>query len=412
MAIDPTDSIRASGSTGSFVPVVVYPGREDHIGAEPSSPSSSTEPIRVLHVINGEHYSGAERVQDLLACRLPESGFHVDFACLKPDRFPEMRRAQQAEVIEMPMRTRYDFRVAFELLRRIKRGRYQLVHTHTPRTALMGGIAARAARVPWIYHVHSPTSRDTTHPWRNRVNAATEWISLLTASRLVTVSKSLAQHMKAQGFGSDQVVTVPNGVPCLPSTARQAPDQRWVLGTVALFRPRKGVEVLLDAMALLRQQKIDIRLHAVGGFETPEYEQQLKQHVKHLQLQDAVHWTGFRQDVNAELRQMDLFVLPSLFGEGLPMVVLEAMAVGIPVVATKVEGVPEAVRDGREGTLAAPGDPYDLAHAIRRIVQRQLDWNDLSACARERQTAVFSDRAMAAGVAEVYRGLLAQRRKN
>ena len=107
---------------------------------------------------------------------------------------------------------------------------------------------------------------------------------------------------------------------------------------------------------------------------------------------------------------MDPFpVLPSLFGEGLPMVILEAMSAGIPVVATRVEGVPEAVRDGQEGLLVKPGDPDDLAQAITRLIGGELDLGQLGANAMRRHGACFSDIRMAAEVAAIYRCVLRQR---
>jgi glycosyltransferase involved in cell wall biosynthesis len=115
-----------------------------------------------------------------------------------------------------------------------------------------------------------------------------------------------------------------------------------------------------------------------------------------------IDWIGFTRNVSRELTQMDLFVLPSLFGEGMPMVVLESMAAGVPVVATRVEGVPDAVRDGRDGLLVAPGDPEGLARGIDRIISGQVDWCHLRESARRRHAEGFSDRSMAAGVAEVY----------
>lgn len=182
--------------------------------------------------------------------------------------------------------------------------------------------------------------------------------------------------------------------------------EEWTLGTVALFRPRKGMEVLLEALAELRAQGLPVRLRAVGGFETPEYEREVKFLAEKLGLADAIDWTGFTEDVDRELAEMDLFVLSSLFGEGLPMVVLEAMAAGVPVVATRVEGVPEAIRDRRDGLLAEPGDPGSLARAIGRVVRGEVDWHALRTTARKRHADTFSDRSMAAGVADVYRRVL------
>ena len=103
---------------------------------------------------------------------------------------------------------------------------------------------------------------------------------------------------------------------------------------------------------------------------------------------------------------MDLFVLPSLFGEGLPMVVLEAMTAGVPIVASRVAGIPEAIRHGHDGVLVNPNDARNLAEAIADIVQGRYDWSALRASAMARHAENFSDRAMAAGVAAVYRTLL------
>ena len=104
---------------------------------------------------------------------------------------------------------------------------------------------------------------------------------------------------------------------------------------------------------------------------------------------------GFTNDVPAELARLDAMVLPSLFGEGLPMVVLEAMAAAVPVIATRVEGTPEAVTDGVEGLLAEPNDSDSLAAKIRELVSGQCDWQTMAEAAFSRHARDFSDRAMA-----------------
>lgn len=373
-------------------------------------PAVAVGTARVLHVINGEHYAGAERVQDLLAAELPELGFEIGLACLKPDQFPRLRHSTDAPLYELPMRTKLDLRIAWRLARIVRRGSYELLHAHTARSALVASAASLLARVPMVHHVHSPTANDSTRRWRGRINAWVERLSLRRASALITVSDSLKQHIRQRGFGDELISVVPNGVPCRPATpACDGPKDQWTLGTVALFRPRKGIEVLLHALAALRRRGVAVRLRAVGGFETPEYEREVKSLVAELGLHNNVDWTGFTRDVDAELARMDLFVLPSLFGEGLPMVVLEAMAAGVPVVATRVEGTPEAIRDGCDGLIAEPDDPQDLASAIAQITDGQVDWHTLRTNARRRHAERFSEKSMAAGVAEVYRRVLAGR---
>jgi glycosyltransferase involved in cell wall biosynthesis len=184
------------------------------------------------------------------------------------------------------------------------------------------------------------------------------------------------------------------------------PMRDWTLGMVALFRPRKGIEVLLAALSRVRAAGCRARLLAVGGFETPEYEAEIRALATQLGLDDAIEWTGFTSDVRAELARMDLFVLPSLFGEGLPMVVLEAMAAGVPVIGSRVEGVPEAVRHRETGLLVEPGSVSQLAAAVEEIITGEIDFAKLSDGARRRHAAHFSDATMAAGVAAVYRDVL------
>lgn len=366
------------------------------------------ETVRILHVINGEHYAGAERVQDLLAQRLGVLGFEVGFACLKPRQFPWMRQSKQAPLYVLPMASRFDLRAVWTLVRIVRRQRYGLIHAHTVRSAMIAAMASALTGVPMVQHIHSPTSRDTTHRWRNRLNALIERACLRQASALIAVSQSLGQHVRRLGISSHKLFVVPNGVPARQQApARDAAKGTWTLGTVALMRPRKGIEVLLQALAVLAGQGLPVRLRAVGGFETPEYEGQVKGTAAELGVAGLIDWTGFSQDVDRELAQMDLLVLPSLFGEGLPMVILEAMSAGVPVIASGVEGVPEAIRHGRDGLLVRPGDPADLAGAIERVVRGEVDWLALRSSALERHGREFSDLRMAARVAEVYRRVLA-----
>lgn len=365
--------------------------------------------IPVLHVINGELYSGAERVQDLLALRLPELGFDVGFACVKPVKFPERRQAVDAPLYLTPMSSRFDLTCGFKLARIVREGRYALVHTHTPRAALVGRIAAWAARVPMVHHVHSPTARDSEHAVRNHVNRVIERLSLAGVKRLIPVSASLSRYLLEEGYGAERVRMVANGVPTPgPLPSRAVPGAEWTIGSVALFRPRKGLEVLIEALSLLRARGKAARLLAVGPFESAEHASAVRALAERLEVAESIEWTGFTGDVNAELTRMDLFVLPSLYGEGMPMVILEAMAVGVPVVATDVEGIPEVLEHGRSGLIVPPGSAPALAEALAAVMDGAHDWRALRQAAWERQSTRFSDRSMARGVAEVYREVLGQ----
>jgi glycosyltransferase involved in cell wall biosynthesis len=310
----------------------------------------------------------------------------------------------------MPMCGRFDLRIVKQLERLCRDEDYDLIHAHTPRTALVGRLAARRAGVPFVYHVHSPAGRDSTRRVLNWINAAVEWSVVRGADRLITVSPSLREYMIARGIAAERITYVPNGVPGSSfTTERRPPTGTWTLGTVALFRPRKGIETLLEALAVLRSRDINVRLRAVGGFETSTYKADVLGLAERLDLAPAIDWIGFTRNVNRELAKINLFVLPSLFGEGLPMVVLEAMAAGLPVVASRVEGVPEAVVHRETGLLVEPGSVSQLAASIEEVVTGNVDYSQLSRGARERHAERFSDTTMAAGVAEVYREVLASK---
>ena len=128
--------------------------------------------------------------------------------------------------------------------------------------------------VPLVHHVHSPTTCDTTDRVRNWINCLAERIVLRRATALIAVSEAVGSYVREQGLG---VFVVPNGVPPRRAVpARNPAKADWTLGVIALFRPRKGLEVLLQALALLRSRGLAVRLRAVGSFETPEYESHVK----------------------------------------------------------------------------------------------------------------------------------------
>ena len=298
---------------------------------------------------------GAERVQDLLGQRLVKFGYRAGFACLKRGHFAAMRLGVDSPLYDVAMRSRFDLSPAWRLAGIIRREGYRLIHSHTARSGVIGRMASMLTGVPQVHHFHSPTTCDTTDRLRNWLNCRAERIVLHRAKALIAVSDAVGNYVREQGFG---VFVVPNGVPARhPVPARNPAKPDWTLGTIALFRPRKGLEILLEALAELRGRGLPVRLRAVGHFETPEYESRIKRLASQLGLESAIDWSGFARDVDGELACMDLFVLPSLFGEGLPMVVLEAMSAGLPVVASAVPGVPEAVPRRRRGPAGRTGKP-------------------------------------------------------
>ncbi len=362
---------------------------------------------RVLHLVNGEHYAGAERVQDLLALSLPGQGYQVEFATLLPGRFAAARRSQEVPLHAFTMRGKLDLRPAMHVARLLKAGGFCCLHTHTPRSVMVGRFAASLAGVPLVHHLHGQTATEVRGAWKTRLYARLEKRSFAKAAKVIAVSETSRQYLLRLNVPAAQITVVANGVPSPALLApRAVPAEPWTLGTVGLFRPRKGLETLLAALSMIKDRGGRLRWRGIGPFETPEYEAEVRALVDRLELGDVVRFPGFCHDVPAALAELDLFVFPSILAEGMPMVVLEALGAGVPVLASRVDGVTDILRHDETGWLVPPGDPAALADTLDALVRGQLDWQRVRQQAHALQRQQYSDASMAAGVAAIYDQIL------
>ncbi len=380
-------------------------GNRDGLRGEPIT--NPPVPLKVVHVINGEHYAGAEKVQDLLAMRLPEMGVDVTFACVKPKLFAEMRRSQLTSLVNVPMRMRFDLRAAWRIARLVHSTQAKLIHTHTPRAALVGQFAAKLSGVPFVHHVHGHTATEIKGGLRTWLSAKSESFALRRASAVIVVSPTASQYIHAWGVRDDRVHLVPNGVPArINHTDKPTAREQWTLGCLALFRPRKGLEVLFGALSVLHRRGYPVHLNLIGGFETLQYQEQIRRLAEELCITKLIAWRGFQKNIDAELDAIDLMVLPSVLAEGMPMAVLEAMAAGVPPIGSRVDGIADVIRHGHDGLLVDPGNSAELAESIMSVIEGDHDWQSLRRNGIDSHRMKFSDRSMATGVAEVYRQVL------
>lgn len=356
--------------------------------------------------MNGEHYAGAARVQDLLAQHLPEHGFDVQFATLLPGRFAEQRVCQDAPLEFFPMKHRLDLGPAKAIAKLAKQNQISLLHSHTTRSAMIAAAASHYSGIPFVHHVHCQMNTEVGKRWKSQLNLWIERTACRRAAGTIAVSDSIRQFMVRSGFRTENCRVVPNGVP-QPKIQKQPRNvsDSWTIGMVALLRERKGLETLLKCLPLLRADQ-DVRLKIIGPFETPEYEQRIRSLAESLGISDRIRWTGFSSDVSNELLEMDVLVLPSVLAEGMPMVLLEAMASGIPIVGSRVDGIVDVIRHEQNGLLAEPGCQDSLARQLNRILSGQADWHFLRTNCELDYQARYSSRVMAGSVADFYRQIL------
>jgi glycosyltransferase involved in cell wall biosynthesis len=245
----------------------------------------------------------------------------------------------------------------------------EVVNTHSSWDSWIGGLAGRLARtgVRVVRTRHLSTT------------IATSWFSRVLYTRLadhvVTTGQAIReQMMQVNGFPGNRITSVVTGVdvdalqprrgPAAVRAALGIPETAPVVGTLSTLRSWKGHLDLLEALVRLRAARDVLGVFVGSG----PYEQVIRARIRDLGLGTAVVMTGHREDVADLLSTMDVFAFPSTANEGVPQAVLQAMALGRPVVATRLGGIPEVVRDGETGLLVPIKDPGALAEGIRQVL--------------------------------------------
>ncbi|MCD6360386.1 MAG: glycosyltransferase family 4 protein [Armatimonadetes bacterium] len=282
-----------------------------------------------------------------------------------------------------------------------------LVHTNSAKMHLIGGAAARLLHLPVVWHVRDLITEPGARRW---VVRAVRYVR----PEIVAISEAVAAQFEGLPC---RVHHIPNGIPLDRFTPGSPPEglreqlglpaDALVVGVVARLTPWKGHKTLLRAWARVIERIPQARLLVVGevAFWQDGYEQQLRALAEELGVAGHVVWLGFRDDVPDLLRLCNLLVLPSV-NEPFGRVIIEAMAVGLPVVATSSGGVPEIVVEGETGLLVPPGEPEPLGEAITEILAAPERARAMGSAGRERALQRFDVRRVAAQVEELYSELL------
>jgi len=282
--------------------------------------------------------------------------------------------------------------VLWSLVRFLRHARPDLIHTHvTVSGNILWRIAGWYAGVPVINHIHI---RNYYRP-NSLTGSLARWLDNITAqipTRMIAVSQDTARGLIQQGYPAQRIVVIPNGVeyseqnePPQPTSADSA-----IIGCVARLCPTKGQDLLLTAFSQLAPHYL-AALWLIGEDQETggRYEQYLRQRAVVLGVADRVIFWGHCDNVRAMMREMDMLVLPS-FDEAMPLVLLEAMAEGRPVVATRVGGVHEVVDDGVEGLLIQPGDESQLVTALVKLLDNRQSACRMGQAGRDKARERFS----------------------
>jgi glycosyltransferase involved in cell wall biosynthesis len=370
------------------------------LAVEPPAPS---RPLRLLLAVDSLEVGGAERHVVDLALALRRKGHEVVVACSVAGSLAEPFEA--AGVTVRPLTRRLvKRRVSVAYARGIKRlleeRRFDLVHAHIFASTVAAAIATRWTGVPLVVTEHTEASWQT---WRAR------WVSRWVyrqAERMIAVSTPIEQRLTQRGGIPPNLVTlIPNAViPASddpPEVAGTLPDgwlERPLIGVIARLQPEKGVANFLEAVARVSRISPEARFIVVGDGPLRE---ELLGLAKRGALRERVRFLGYRADARALVGLLDVLVVPSLT-EGSPLIVLEAMAAGVPVVASAVGGIPDQIRHGEEGLLVPPDDPDALAEKLWELLRDPIRARRLGKAGRRRAENEFCHDTLVSRIEAVY----------
>ena len=328
----------------------------------------------VLYFTNSTVWGGVEEHICGLLRHLSRSLFRAHLVC-DPKLYERFRAAspEDVEVTSLALSSARHIAAAARFAGLIVRGQFDIVHSHMFWSSLFASPIAWTCRVPVIVEtLHG------TEAWRTgwKANYLVDRATTRFVSKYVAVCNSDAQFLRnRKHVSTKKIAVIPNGVDlrrfAVPQDSRNAirlslgfTEEDSVLIVVARFHPGKGHRVLLDSMHELLQSCPNVKLICLG--EGPG-EAELRAKCDSLGLAHCVRLVGYQQNVPEWLAAADINVLPSFY-EGLPLTILEAMASGVPTVASNVGGIPDALEDGVSGLLVPPGDPQKLAEALFRLL--------------------------------------------
>ncbi|MCL4441909.1 MAG: glycosyltransferase, partial [Firmicutes bacterium] len=297
-------------------------------------------PMKVLHVIGGGEFGGAEQHLLTLIKHMDKSDFELHIACLFAEPLASLARSEGLRVHVLPMKSKLDLKPIGSIASLIKREGFHIVHTHGVRANLIGRLAAKIAGTGLVVTtVHSVLAFDY-QKWSDRwINRVSENTTRGVTERFITVCDMLAGQLVSEGVPRDKVITIHNGLeiekynPGISGSPIREEigiaGDAVLIGIVARLHPVKGHIYLLEALARSVKKFPGLMLLIVG---TGPDRAMLEETAGSLGVDKNVIFTGFRKDIPEILAALDFLVLPSL-SEGLSLTVIEGMAMKKPVLA-------------------------------------------------------------------------------
>jgi glycosyltransferase involved in cell wall biosynthesis len=367
--------------------------------------------LSLFHIDAGREWRGGQRQAFILARELKRKGYPFFFV-VQP-KTPLYFKAKEADlpIFSLRMRNEFDLMAILRLAIKMRRNRCLLAHFHDAHSVAVGSIAASLAKVPIRI-----ISRRVDFPLRRNFFTKRKYTKNVDA--IIAISEGVKEVLIKGGIRADSIEIVPSGIDFsiyekasssdyLRREFSFAPDD-YLVGIVAHLADHKGHKYLIQATKILKEYTDKIKVIIVG--EGP-LRWKLSKQAQDLKIKDIVFFLGFREDIPQILSSLDLFVLSSYL-EGLGSSLLDAMACRLPVVATRIGGIPEVVLHRETGLLVPPRNSFSLAKAILKLYKDRALASRLGNRGYEVVRQKFSVETMAEKIIDVYEKIATRKALN
>lgn len=358
---------------------------------------------------------------------LKDRGFEVITACSPGPYFPELEKEGLILVplpISRSMHLPRHLKSTMQLYHYLQRNRFDIIHVHTPIASLIGRLAARFAGVPiriytahgFYFHDEMPPARRLFHIMLERM--AGRWSDFIFTQseedRVTAIREKIAKP--------DRIITIGNGVNMERFDPERIPEEEKakrreefhippdapVVGIIGRMVREKGYMEFIEAAALILREVPRTHFLCIGDELQSDHDASktlFLSRIRELGLQDRIHFAGMRSDIPELLSIMTVYTLPS-YREGMPRSIIEAMGMGIPVVATRIRGCREEVVEGETGYLVPPRDTISLAQAALGLLKAPDRVKVMGCAGRERALSLFSEKLVLERQLDIYEKLI------
>ncbi|MEO5824822.1 MAG: glycosyltransferase [Gemmatimonadales bacterium] len=358
--------------------------------------SASESMIDVAHLLTSVEVGGAEQLVLQLIPAMASHGYRGRVICLRRAGALEPAFIRAGIDVDVLPHGEHGgaMTLALKLSRHLGQRRPEILHSHNNSPLLVGAATRRLVQIPC--HVHTKHGASTPSSFPARVGM--RWAARRVDGVAVVSSATHRDAVDVDGFPQHEITVLRNGV-ASPDRVEPRAEPTWSAICVGRLEPVKGHRHLIDAVPMIVARHPEFRLAIVGDGSERE---SLTARVHALGVDQSVDFLGMRDDVQDLMPRAAMFILPSV-SEGVSLTLLEAMAAGLPIVATAVGGTPEVVSDRQSALLVPPADAPALANAVSALIDAPSLAVELAASARLRFDAEFSLDQMAAGYADIYR---------